>query len=178
MKAQLGVVTKHNSGYQVKLERVYNQPIQLVWDAITQPAHLAVWFTDIEMDFQVGGKIVIRFRDEAKTESYGTILRIEAPKLFEFAWENELATWQLFQEGQSRCRLVLTYSKLPDSYAISVSAGWHILLDQLESYFQGNREPYPFGGPETEESKPMMKAYRDFVLKDFPELLAIQKLNG
>lgn len=45
------------------LERVFNAPIQLVWDAWTQPEHIAQWWGPkgmqtkvIEHDFKVGGK--------------------------------------------------------------------------------------------------------------------------
>ena len=113
-ESNLAKITKKADGFEVRFERVYNFDREKVWDAITNPEKLAIWFTDIEMEFIVGGKMTIRFRDADKTESFGKILRIKAPELFEFSWEDELATWELFAEGKSKCRLVLTYSKLAD----------------------------------------------------------------
>jgi uncharacterized protein YndB with AHSA1/START domain len=165
-----GNVTKHTNGYQVHFERTLPFSIETVWSALTDPRKLAQWFTDINMDFVPGGKMVIRFRDEAKTESFGKILRIEPPTLFEFSWEEELATWKLIPEGKSACRLTLTYSKLPENYAMSVAAGWHIILDQLEEVLHGASGYYPFGGPENESTKKMRTLYEDRLTKQFPEL--------
>lgn len=165
MKDKLGVVTKKGDGFEVKFERILPFDIHTVWKAITEPKQLALWFTDIEMDFKPGGKITIWFRDENRTESSGRIVRLEAPRLFEYTWEGELATWELFPLGPSSCKLVLTYSKLPDQYAISVPAGWHILLDQLETVLNGRTEPYPFGEGETEQGKAMKAVYEEVFQK-------------
>lgn len=171
-KSSLGELKRKGDGYLVRFERILEYDVNTVWDAITDPAKMAVWFTDIEMDFVVGGKITIRFRDKDRTETYGRIKRIEPGKLFEYTWENEdgpdeLATWELFPEGYSACRLVMTYSRHFDQYAKSVPAGWHLLLDQLEEILKGRREPYPFGDGETEEGNALRVLYTDLWNKTF-----------
>ena len=168
---ELAKITNKADGFEVKFERIFNFSREKVWDAITNPDKLTLWFTDVEMDFVVGGKMTIRFRDADKTESFGKIIQIRPPELFEFSWEDELATWELFDEGKSRCRLVLTYSKLPDTYAYSVPAGWHVLLDQLKEVLNGRTEKYPFGGEETEPARKMKSIYLEMVRKQFPELV-------
>jgi uncharacterized protein YndB with AHSA1/START domain len=165
-----GKVTKHQDGYHVRFERSLPFPIEMVWKTLTEPDKLAKWFTDVEMDFKAGGKMTIRFRDEAKTETFGKIVRIEPPHVFEYTWEEELATWELFSEGDQKCKLVLTYRKLPDTYAMSASAGWHIILDQLEEVLRGASGYYPFGGEENEATKKMKIFYEDILTKQFPEL--------
>lgn len=172
MKNNFGQFTKQEDGYQVKFERTFPFDIDTVWEAITNPARLAIWFTDIEMDFKEGGAMTIYFRDKERTKSSGKIIRINRPHLFQYTWEDELATWELFEEGNS-CRLVLTYSKLPDQYAKSVPAGWHILLDQLSLVLHGRTEPYPFGGDETEEGNRMKKIYAELIEEQFPTLKTI-----
>jgi uncharacterized protein YndB with AHSA1/START domain len=170
MSNKLASITKKQDGFEIRLERVLPFSPEVVWDAITDPQKLAIWFTDIEMDFTVGGKMTIWFRDEQKTESFGKITRIEAPRIFEYTWEDELATWEIFPEGAGRCKLMLTYSRLPDQYAHSVPAGWHQLLDQLETVLNGRTEPYPFGGEETPEGKQLKAVYAEIVRRDFLEL--------
>lgn len=170
-ETKLATITKKIDGFEVRFERVYNFTREKVWDAITNPDKLAIWFTDIEMEFVVGGKMTIRFRDADRTESFGKILRVKAPELFEFSWEDELATWELFEVGKSKCRLVLTYSKLAEKYAFSVPAGWHVLLDQLDTVLNGRTESYPFGGEETEAARKMKSVYKEIVAKQFPELV-------
>ncbi len=163
-----GHVTKNPEGFQVKFERVFPFDIETVWSAVTDPKKLAIWFTDVEMDFKEGGQIMIQFRDAEKTKSYGKISRIKKPLLFEYTWEEELATWELFPEGKNT-RLVLTYSKLPDSYASSVAAGWHVLLDQLDATLKGRIEISAFG-TSTPESDKMKSVYSERVEKEFPFL--------
>ena len=174
MKSNFGKVTKEKDGFQVHFERTLPFPIEMVWDAITNPVKMAQWFTDVVMDFVPEGKMIIRFRDEAKTESFGKILRIEPPHVFEYSWEEELATWKLVAEGESTCTLTLTYRKLPDTYATSVSAGWHIILNQLEEVLLHNTGPYSFGGEEDEATKKMKAAYADILSEQFPELKILQ----
>ena len=58
-QVNLGKLTKHPDGYQVKLERVFHHPVEKVWKALTDTEVLRIWFTDIQMDFKVGGKIRI-----------------------------------------------------------------------------------------------------------------------
>lgn len=173
MKNNLAHVTREKEGFKVRFERSLPFSIETVWSALTDPKKLAQWFTDVEMDFVPGGSILIRFRDEAKTESFGKIVRIEQPNVFEYLWEEELATWELFSEGKTQCKLVLTYSKLPDTYATSVPAGWHVLLDQLEEVLNGASGPYPFGGEETVAAKKMKQVYADIMTNQFPELKSV-----
>jgi uncharacterized protein YndB with AHSA1/START domain len=165
----LGKISKNKDGFQVRFERVFQYDAETLWSALTDPKKLALWFTDMEMDFKEGGQIMIQFRDADKTKSYGKILRIIKPKVFEYMWEEELATWELFPEGKYT-RLVLTYSKLPDAYAGHVPAGWHILLDQLETILNGRKESYPFGDGETPESVKMKAIYTELAEKEFPYL--------
>lgn len=168
---ELGKVTKQADGYQVRFERMLPHPIEKVWDALTNTELLKMWFTDIEMDFRPGGQITFRFRDEAKTASYGQIVKIEPPHLFVFTWEGELANWELFREGKSKCRLVLTYSKLSEQYAANAPAGFHSLLDRLSAMLDGEQKFYPFGTEENDpEHKKIQALYGMQLHKDYPEL--------
>lgn len=171
-KKSLGELTKEGENYIVKFERIFNHNINTVWNAITDPKKLAIWFTDIEMDFTVGGKMIIYFKDVDRTKTYGRVIRIEKGKVFEFVWENEdgpdeIATWELFPEPNNSCRLVFTYKRQFDQYAKTVPAGWHVLLDQLGEMLKGRTEPYPFGSSETEESKAMKNIYTELWNKTF-----------
>lgn len=170
MKNKPGEITKEKDGFKVKFQRILPFSREIVWNALTDTEKLKIWFTDIEMDFVEGGDMRIYFRDEDKTASYGKILKIEKPRFFQFTWEDELATWELFDEPVNKCRLVFTYSKLADNYAISVPAGWHSLLNQLETVLNGRNEAYPFGGEETEETRKLKEHYTEVVHSLFPQL--------
>ncbi|MBA4058523.1 MAG: hypothetical protein C0490_27650 [Marivirga sp.] len=168
---KLGKIMKKKDGFEITFERTLDHNIHVVWEAITDPARLAAWFTDIEMDFVPGGKMIIRFKDEARTESIGRIVRIQRPHVFEFTWEDELAIFELFSINDSSCKLLFTYSNLADNYVISVPAGWHLLLDQLEAVLNGEKGYYPFGGDETAAAKKMKAVYAKIVTREYPDLV-------
>lgn len=171
MNKDQGKITKKPDGFQVRFERELNYSIDTVWDAITNPEKLKIWFTDFEMELQEGADITIKFRDKAATKTYGKIIKVEPPRRFEYTWEGELAIWELDPIGDRRCRLVLTYSKLSSEYAVSAPAGFHSLLDRLEDMLDGNDKSYAFG---TEENDPehleMQETYGRIAYDDFPEL--------
>jgi uncharacterized protein YndB with AHSA1/START domain len=171
MKNALGRVTKESDGYKVVFERSLNHNIQTVWDAITNPEKLKIWFTDFEMEFRKGGKLKILFRDTDKTVTHGEIISIDPPTKFVWTWEGELAVWELQSEGKNKCKLKLTYSKLADRYAVGAPAGFHSLLDQLYVVLEGRTDPFPFG---TEENAPeqieLREQYGSLLYDSFPEL--------
>lgn len=152
MKNPLGKIAKEKDGYKVVFERVFNHPIEKVWDAITRPEELKFWFTDIKLDFRPGGALTFQFRDKDKTKSYGEIVAIEPPNRFVWTWEGELAVWELTALDEQSTRLIFTYSKLTAAYAISAPAGFHDLLDLLEARLDGSEALSSFGtedyGPE------------------------------
>ncbi|MFB2118790.1 SRPBCC domain-containing protein [Parapedobacter sp. 2B3] len=152
MKNPLGKITTEDDGYKVVFERVLPHSIEKVWNAITSPEELKFWFTDIEMDFRPGGTITFQFRDKDKTKSYGEVVAIEPPNRFAWTWEHELAVWELTALDEQTTRLVFTYSKLTDDYAINAPAGFHDMLDLLVERLAGSENISPFGaeddGPE------------------------------
>lgn len=172
MKNALGKISKEKDGFQVRFERELNFPVPKVWNAITDPAQLKYWFTDIEMDFRPGGKITFHFRDEASSKSYGEIVSIEAPHKFVWTWEGELAVWELTELGKNKCKLVFTYSKLSGDYAINAPAGFHSLLDRLLSRLEGSNEMHKFGTEENDPEQIRAKVrYAASVYSDYPNVL-------
>ena len=172
MKNSLGKIAKEKDGYKVVFERVFNHPIEKVWNAITNPEELKVWFTDIEMDFRPGGTITFWFRDKDRTRSYGEIVAIEPPNRFVWTWESELAVWELAVLDEHTTRLIFTYSKLKADYAVKAPAGFHDLLGLLEERLDGSKKIYPFGA---EESGPghfeAQVRYAEAVYTNYPELI-------
>src|SRR5690606_37503881 len=168
----LGKLAKEKDGYQVVCERVFNHPIEKVWNAITNPEELKFWFTDIKLDFRPGGAITFQFRDEEKTASYGEIVAIEPPNRFAWTWEGELAVWELAALYEHTTRLVFTYSKLTADYAVNAHAGFHDLLDLLEERLDGSEKMSPFGAEDygPEQFKTPVR-YAEAVYNSHPELI-------
>lgn len=171
MNTELGKITREQDGFKVVFDRTLNHSIERVWDAITNPEKLKVWFTDFEMKLESGSKIKIIFRDEHKTVTNGEILEVSPPNRFVWTWEGELAVWELTKLGENKCRLLFTYSKLSDQYAVGASGGFHTLMDRLELVLNGRQESWPFG---TEEFDPVQiqlrETYGQSLYDEFPDL--------
>lgn len=63
------------------LRRVYDAPIEEVWDAITNPERLTRFFLPISGDLREGGRFSIMYN------ASGEILRCDPPKLVTMSWE-------------------------------------------------------------------------------------------
>jgi uncharacterized protein YndB with AHSA1/START domain len=166
-----GEFLSNTDGYEIRFERTLNHNIQKVWEAITNTDIMRIWFTDIEMDFREGGKMTIWFRDADHTPSPGEIVRIDPPHHFSFLWENELAVFELEAISDDKTKLNFAYSRIAREYAASVPAGWHVILDQLETVLDGHTEPYPFGdGSETPRQQELKSLYKTNIRSTNPEL--------
>lgn len=178
MEKSKGQVKKAEDGFKVVFERILQHDIHEVWDAITNPEKLKIWFTDFEMNFKEGEKINIIFRDKAKTITHGEIISIKAPHKFVWTWEGELAEWELINMGDKKCKLIFTYSKMSDNYAVGTAGGFHTLLDRVEKMLDGSNETYAFG---TEEFDPIQVALREeygkIIFKEYPELQVYNPLK-
>lgn len=170
-KSNLGKVSKADDGFKVVFEREYNHPIETVWDAITDPSKLKMWFTDVEMILEAGSEMNIIFRDEAKTVTKGKVIEVKRPTRFVWTWETELAVWELTKISPSKTKLLFTYSKMDDRWAVGAAGGFHSILDRLEDMLNGSDKTYKFG---TEEFDPEQLArkeeYGEIIFPIWPEL--------
>lgn len=171
MDQQLGNLYKERDGFKIAFQRNLPHNIETVWDAITNPEKLKLWFTDFEMGPSEGDAMKIIFRDENKTITHGQIVSIQKPNLFIWKWEDELAVWELEAQGTNSCILKLTYSKLADDHVVGTAGGFHTLLERLEAMLNGNNQYYPFGteafNPEQAE---LREKYTIATLDVYPEL--------
>ncbi|MGB3182956.1 MAG: SRPBCC family protein [Cyclobacteriaceae bacterium] len=166
-----GQVHKEKDGFKVIFRRILNHPIEKIWEAITDPNKLKVWFTDFTMELRENSDLKIRFRDEAGTVTTGKVLEVKPPHRLAWTWEGKLAEWDLEETAPGKCRLIFTYSKLSDKYIVDSTGGFHTLIERLTAYLEGDRTTYPFG---TEGRDPrqeaLREAYAKVVYDDYPEL--------
>ena len=78
----------YNNNHTITLERTFNAPIALVWEAWTQPEHIAQWWGPkgmkteiIAQDFRVGGawEFQMKMKDGNAFIADGIYQSIEAP---------------------------------------------------------------------------------------------------
>jgi uncharacterized protein YndB with AHSA1/START domain len=122
----------------LRVERRFDHPVDKVWRAISEPAHLFHWFpSDMEFDAKVGGKIRFLFRQGEGPSLDGVVIAYEPPRLFEYTWgDDSVLRFQLQPDGTG-CQLLFTHTFADRPSAASFAAGWHICLDCLEAVVAG-----------------------------------------
>ena len=51
---ELGTLREVDNGYELRFERHFEQPVEEVWQAITEPEHLAEWIGASAVDLRPG----------------------------------------------------------------------------------------------------------------------------
>lgn len=140
----------------LKLERIFNAPRQLVWDAWTQPEHIAQWWgrgIEVEIeehDFRVDGKwkYVMTMPDGSPFISEGVYAEIVAPKKivssasFKPMTEDVIFT-ALFEEEGEQTKLIFSVLHPTEEYKkqqeqMGFFTGWASVFEVLEKYLQSS----------------------------------------
>jgi uncharacterized protein YndB with AHSA1/START domain len=67
-------------GHRIRLRRMYDSPIEDVWDALTNPERISRWFLPISGDLRLGG------RYQFEGNAGGTILACDRPNGLRVTW--------------------------------------------------------------------------------------------
>lgn len=126
----------------LRFRRRVPYPAQRVWAALTEPAELAGWWGDAEIDLQVGGAFVLRWRNTAADGSTATlqavITELEPPRLLETSGSpHGVLRWELTPDGDGTVLDFTSTVELPEQYRTMVLAGWHWHLDALAPWLGG-----------------------------------------
>ncbi|GAA0974415.1 SRPBCC family protein [Acrocarpospora macrocephala] len=136
----------------LRMERLLAHPVEKVWRAITDPAHLSQWypFPAAELDLRPGGTII--FDDGAGTVLKAVITELDPPRVFAFSEHapvsvpresEDLVRFELRPEAAG-CLLIFTHT-FDDRYAAaSYASGWQTCLVAMEFLLEGR----PFTPPE------------------------------
>lgn len=74
---------------RIEREIVIAAPPDRVWEIVTDPDQMAVWFSDsVELDLRVGGRMVLDWKEHGTC--HATVERVEPPHLFAFRWAYEM----------------------------------------------------------------------------------------
>ena len=128
-------------------ERRIRHPVQAVWEALTDPEHLARWYlTKARLDPRAGGAIDF-WSGPSQLHVTGKILTWEPPRLLEHEWnaeprkelpkgERSIVRWELIPAGDGTL-LRFTHRRLTRQTAVVFSGGMHAFLDRLEDELNG-----------------------------------------
>lgn len=137
--------------HRIKLTtRVNTDPVAL-YEALTNPRMLAIWFCNkAEISLKVRGPVHFLGDNCAATtfkekEIKGTITEHDPNRLLKYTWpingvQSEVL-WEIYDKGRY-CNLVLTHAKIPDQ-ALMMDA-WIIYVYNLHSFIKVGRPVYRF----------------------------------
>lgn len=124
------------------IERTYNAPIEIVWQAITDKNKMKQWYFDLaEFKPEVGFEFSFEAGEEGKTYMHlCKVTEVVAGKKLTYSWRyegyegNSFVTFELFSEGE-KTRLKLTHKELetfpasnPDLARENFAAGWEQII--------------------------------------------------
>lgn len=82
-----GTLERTADGGVIRFERHLPYEVREVWDAVTNPDRLADWWlpfeADVTIELREGGRMVLAGRGDEPVTMAFTVLRVEAPLLFE-----------------------------------------------------------------------------------------------
>ena len=138
----------------VRIEKLLPEPVERIWDYLTDPAKRRLWLAAGIMEPHPGGQVEHLFRhrelsNEATPERYrdfedspamhGDVTQWDPPRTLAYTWPGDSGasevTFELFPQG-SDVLLVVTHRRLGDPETmVSVASGWDahlgILADRL-----------------------------------------------
>ena len=126
-------VQKDGDKWTLVLVRELRHAREKVWEAITDPAHLAEW-APFDADGNLGavGNTVKLTTIGAPTPqiSETTVTRADAPEVLEYKWGGFDMRWQLEpRDGGTRLTL---WTNIGHRFIAMGAAGWHICFDVLD----------------------------------------------
>ncbi len=130
-------VQKEGERWTLVLVRDLRHPPALVWEALTDPAHLSAWApfdADRRLD-AVGPVKLSTAGTPAPQTSETTVTRAEAPRLLEYSWGGNALRWEL-EPLPAGTRLTLWHG-IDRGFIAWGAAGWHVCLDVLERLLGG-----------------------------------------
>lgn len=126
-------VRKEGDKWTLILVRELRHPPELVWQAITDPAHLREWAPfDADGSLDAPGAAVKLTWVSTARVTEATVTRADPPRLLEYSDMR----WQLEPLGGGT-RLTLWHS-IDRRFVAWGAAGWHICFDVLDRLLAGN----------------------------------------
>jgi len=137
---------------RIEREILIEAPIDVVWAVLTEPEHVAGWFShSAEIDLRPGGEATFDWREHGPARAW--VERVEPPRFFAYRWvrsvgeeqrkdNSTLVEFTLAEEGDNtRLRVVesgfprLSWSEDKKAwYANENTQGWQLELDELREY--------------------------------------------
>lgn len=135
---------------EVTITRIYDAPRELVFDCMTDPAHLAHFWgpvgvstpiENITVDLRVGGVFETIMVNDANGDQYpskGVYTEVARPSVLEWEEAGGMLSRSTFTDlGNGRTEVTLHQSRVPETYRTpEAQAGMASSLDRFAAYLQ------------------------------------------
>ena len=130
-------VRKDGDKWTLVVVRELRHPPALVWQALTEPAHLTQWAPfDADHSLAAVGPVKLSTAGVPQPQiSESKVTRADAPRLLEYSWGGQDLRWQLEPAGPGT-RLTLWHN-IDRGFIAWGAAGWHICFDVLDRLLAG-----------------------------------------
>lgn len=130
----LGQVLRDEEGMRLEFVRTYDDPVDDVWSALTEPDRVARWIGIVSGDPATGTVEFVMSEDEGGTPETVTILECAPPTRLVLEVPTPDGIWHLSATlaAQGGSTTLVFVQRLAEPYdASSVGPGWHYYLDRL-----------------------------------------------
>lgn len=125
-------VQKDGDRWTLILARDLDHPPERVWEALTDPRHLAEWSPfDADRSLATVGPVKLSTVGTPQVAE-ATVTRAEAPRLLEYDWGGSDLRWQLEPLGKGT-RLTLWHN-IDRRFIAWGAAGWHVCFDVMDRF--------------------------------------------
>jgi len=130
-------VEKDGEKWTLVLVRELRHPPALVWQALTDPAHLSAWAPfDADRSLAAVGPVKLStVGTQAPQVSETSVKRADAPRLLEYSWGGSDLRWEL-EPLVGGTRLTLWHN-IDRRFISWGAAGWHLCFDVLDRFLAG-----------------------------------------
>lgn len=130
-------VQKDGEKWTLVLVRELRHPPAMVWEALTDPAHLVEWAPfDADRNLNAVGPVKFSTVRTPKPQVFDTVVKlVEAPRLLEYTWGSSDMRWELEPLGKGT-RLTLWHN-IDRRFISWGAAGWHICFEVLDRLLAG-----------------------------------------
>jgi uncharacterized protein YndB with AHSA1/START domain len=139
----LGRVIRDADGLRLEFVRSFPDPIERVWEAITDPEELAVWWGTWRGD-PSSGQIEVRPLESDGTFKSAEIVECDPPHRVAIILPTPYGPWPLsltLSESEGSTTLVFVHRLAATDDAPSIGPGWHFYLDRLAAVVGGDALP-------------------------------------
>ncbi|MEU9227442.1 SRPBCC family protein [Streptomyces massasporeus] len=148
----------------VRFSRVYDHPVDRVWQFVTDADELERWFPSrAEIELRPGG--TVRFSGDPHMEdSTGRVLAVDPPRHLVFEWGGDELRFDLEETGEKSTRFTLTNVLDTQDSAARNGAGWEVCLAALDARARGEETAGPHSGADA----PWKELYAAYVAAGTP----------